>query len=482
MVKVVGALAALALACLCGPAAGAPFLELVGAVDSTNPYSARALSAGSGAAYFNPALLADSAEQAGLFCFYFHQQLDIGLQDRPAGADVSAAVYDARLLNPDGTTSRLPFRPLATADLINKRGSHDPDSGELYLGFGMTKQLVPGRLALGFYALVPATRFQSQDSFFSDERQQFFSNSLHFELLEDRTRMSLLSLGLGGRIAEWLSVGAGVTVANDARVRSELYVGDATYQETAEINTSTGLEVRFVPHFGLAAQPVEGLNLAATVHMPYSSDVVGESDVQFWDYPYSEGEQSLTQKFEFGHAYEPLRASLSAAGRFAGITVAGSGTWTRWSKYRDRHGERPSAEWGDTVSGSVGIQAAAGRHSLGLDVRFEPSPVPDQTGRTNYVDNSRLGLAGGWELPFRLLSMGWKMGIQGQFHYLIGRSVDKAPGSPDPVFDEFPESVDVKSGLPIAAAEGLQTNNPGYPGFGSGGWMLGGGAWLKAQF
>lgn len=451
-------------------------------MDSTNPYSARALGESSSAAYFNPALLVDVEEQAGLFFFYFRQELDVALQERPDGVDVSAEIYDARLLNPDGTTSRLPFRPLATSDLVNKRGGHDPDSGELFLGFGMCRQLIPGRLALGFYALVPATRFQSQESFFADERQQFFSNSLHFELLEDRTTMSVLSLGLGGKVVDWLSLGAGVTMTSDATVRSELYVGDATYQETAEINTSTGLDVRFVPHFGAMAEPVDGMKLAATAHLPYSSEIGGESDVQFWDYPYADGEHSLVQQFEFGHAYEPFRTSLSGAGTFAGVTVAGTGTWTQWSAYRDRHGEKPSTQWRDKLSGAVGVQASPGGQTVGLDLKFAPSPVPDQTGRTNYVDNARLGVAGGWALPFRLFSAEWKIGLQGQFHYLLRRSVDKDSGDSDPVFDEFPDSVDVKSGLPIAAAEGLQTNNPGYPGFSSRGWMLGGGAWLKAQF
>ena len=34
----------------------------------------------------------------------------------------------------------------------------------------------------------------------------------------------------------------------------------------------------------------------------------------------------------------------------------------------------------------------------------------------------------------------------------------------------------------LAGAQGLQTNNPGWPGFGSQGWLLGGGVNLEARW
>ena len=41
--------------------------------------------------------------------------------------------------------------------------------------------------------------------------------------------------------------------------------------------------------------------------------------------------------------------------------------------------------------------------------------------------------------------------------------------------DEVPDdAVDGQLGDPIAGRDGLQTNNPGFPGFGSEGWLLGG--------
>jgi hypothetical protein len=48
------------------------------------------------------------------------------------------------------------------------------------------------------------------------------------------------------------------------------------------------------------------------------------------------------------------------------------------------------------------------------------------------------------------------------------------------VLDEFPDnSIDVRTNQPVAASAGLQTNNPGYPGFTSTGYMLGAGVCLR---
>jgi len=45
--------------------------------------------------------------------------------------------------------------------------------------------------------------------------------------------------------------------------------------------------------------------------------------------------------------------------------------------------------------------------------------------------------------------------------------------APALVKDELPDDAQV-GGDPVATAQGLQTNNPGWPGFASRGWVLGG--------
>jgi long-chain fatty acid transport protein len=54
------------------------------------------------------------------------------------------------------------------------------------------------------------------------------------------------------------------------------------------------------------------------------------------------------------------------------------------------------------------------------------------------------------------------------------RAVTKRPGAAHPVVDEVPDgAVDRATGLPLPEVSGLQTNNPGYPGYTSWAAMLG---------
>jgi hypothetical protein len=121
-----------------------------------------------------------------------------------------------------------------------------------------------------------------------------------------------------------------------------------------------------------------------------------------------------------------------------------------------------------------------------FDFQYVPSPVPDQTGRSNYVDNDRLGFSGGTniELPLAGTRARLRIGVQAQMHLLLQRSQTKLdPTSerfagenyPSLVADEWRDGATNSRGDVIAAADGLQTNNPGWPGFGSHGTVWGAG-------
>jgi len=53
--------------------------------------------------------------------------------------------------------------------------------------------------------------------------------------------------------------------------------------------------------------------------------------------------------------------------------------------------------------------------------------------------------------------------------------------TPELVLDEVPDDA-VASGQPLAGREGLQTNNPGWPGYSVAGWILGAGVNLTLAF
>ncbi len=64
---------------------------------------------------------------------------------------------------------------------------------------GLIAKFFRQRLSFGFYALIPNGDFTSLRAPYVDEREQYFSNSLHPELYADRLKAISLAAGAGGR-------------------------------------------------------------------------------------------------------------------------------------------------------------------------------------------------------------------------------------------------------------------------------------------
>src|SRR4029077_1961995 len=96
-----------------------------------------------------------------------------------------------------------------------------------YEVFGLNVKLFDDYLALGVYGAIPNGQFTKMRAFFNDEREQYFSNSLHPELYSDRMRALSLALGLGVKLTQRLSLGIGATLSLKANVVAPTYVVDA---------------------------------------------------------------------------------------------------------------------------------------------------------------------------------------------------------------------------------------------------------------
>ena len=101
-----------------------------------------------------------------------------------------------------------------------------------------------------------------------------------------------------------------------------------------------------------------------------------------------------------------------------------------------------------------------------LGLAFHQSPVPEQVGRTNFVDGQVLGLTAGHRFRFKLFETLMEAGLYLQVWHLFEETVRKDPAL---IMDEDP------------AAAALQTNYPGYPGYSVEGWTWVTGASLKLE-
>ena len=89
---------------------------------------------------------------------------------------------------------------LRMTDIEARSERTDISTFEPYITLGVVKPLLGKRLVVGFYALLPAAQVQQTDAFFSDEREQYFSNNLHFELGTDRLRLTAFALALASEL------------------------------------------------------------------------------------------------------------------------------------------------------------------------------------------------------------------------------------------------------------------------------------------
>jgi hypothetical protein len=324
------------------------------------------------------------------------------------------------------------------------------------------------------------------NSFFNDEREQYFSNSLHPELYSDRLTAMALSFGVGSQPLDWLSLGVSFTLNLANTAAASTYVGNANdVANTLQLSTKLDVMAGVAPHFAAVIEPIEPLHVSVTVHTPQMMGIETTSSTYL-----PSGDRQAAQR-EAVHAWLPWIAGLGASydvyrGERTTWAITATGTYQLWSKYRNRQGERPLAgyEWSDIPTIAAGV-----RHTYGgvlttfIDGVFQPSPVPLQTGRTNYVDNDRIGAAAGvsydWQ-PEWLNGARFRFAGQVQAHVLperYQRKIDpRSPGaSGELVIDERPDDVTDNRGMPVPDATGLQTNNPGWPGFSSKGILAGGG-------
>src|SRR5690606_11576418 len=99
--------------------------------------------------------------------------------------------------------------------------------------------------------------------------------------------------------------------------------------------------------------------------------------------------------------------------------------WRQWSGYVDRISKKPDVEWDDTLSIALGDRYETDGAAFSFDAGWTPSPVPDQVGAENYVDEDRLGLAAGLEADIDILGTKMKGQIGVQVHRLMPRDTKK---------------------------------------------------------
>lgn len=416
----------------------------------------------SGALYYNPAAMNDAEPSLSIGAFATFSSADILLKDRPAG-------YDVPDLGP--TSSALP----SNATLQERGDTEGPEPIYALTIGGVTDFGLDG-LRVGALIFLPTTRVLALGTNYNDERERYFSNQLHWELIDQRIHRLDIEMGASYEVTDWLSVGVGGTYLPSADVGTDVYLEDPTDQGDIDINS----DVTTSSAWGFLAGALLDLPAGFRVGVAYRSSVAfrveGENRLQIRGVDES-GDTS--QQLDWTPLYTPSHLAGGLAWDVDAFTLALDGRYTIWSDYRGNHSERTdfSNTFAPTLGGEYRYSDAT---SVRLGFGFTPSPVPEQTGRTNYVDNDRLTGSFGGEHRFvldeRPVHVGWSV----QFHALLSEDVDKEQLDDYPdcssdtsaLCDEVPDDLtDPRTGQTYPDAQGLQTGNPGFPGWVSGGFL-----------
>ena len=496
----------LALACVLvsTSASASPLFETMGPSTSNGGFAPVVSDPSSASAYFNPAMLEDAEERLDVGIAVLSEQISMTYDGRDPAQDVPLGVGARDIVyGPPSNVQQLPNTVIptqwlqkgcpqgngtgqcATAFPARPRGSAG-SSGQTrpYLVLGGLKHLIKNRFTVGAYLMLPLANITTASAFYNDAREALFSNSLHPELYGDR--LTSLSIAIGGsfRLLKTLSIGIGASLGFANTATSASYVPDATDYSQLLVNNTIGVTAALSPHAGAYWTPSDRLRIGAVLHAPESFVIDTTISATLPNGTVSQGVQHEV------HDYLPWRASLGAeldVIRSAHYTfgVVAELTWMNWSTYQDRHGLEPSTYgaaygFGDTLVYALGVRHKYRKFRSYIDLQYAPTPVPAQTGNSNYVDSDRYGMAFGGDIEVTIGGVRLRPGIQMVAYRLAWRNTTKNPSQ---ITDEVPD--DARSsvtGEPLAGSTGLQTNNPGWPGFGSEGWVYGGTASLTVLF
>lgn len=281
------------------------------------------------------------------------------------------------------------------------------------------------RLGLGFAIYVPTTVLN---------RARAPRPGIPFyALLEDRSEVVGIQVGLGARLTDRLSLGAGfvvlgglsgqIVVAPDAAGRF------ATTSEQQLISS-------FAPIFGARYRLSDRLTLGSALRFVNKStyDILIKADL---------GDAlpvTIPPLHISGTAqYDPMALALEAAFRPGRFLINAQLVWERWSQFPlptrnvvDAMPPQDSADFHDTVTPRLGLEWHTGIFGgsqlfLRGGYAFVLSPAPEMTGSQAFLDNHRNVISAG----IGLASAPVHFDLWSQAHLLIGRHHDRPEGEPD---------------------------------------------------
>lgn len=455
-----------------------------------------------GVVFSNPAIMSRITPHSGAGIIVYTPDLNIDLDKRSGTLDVPMSIYDAQERHGEKVWPT-DYRPKPTLALQNKRSDSSLNSPQSYLTAGMISSFdIPG-FRFGGVTMLPLLNQLNVKTPYFDEREANFSNKLHFARFGEWSPVvaGFVGVSYAPEFFKYISLGFSLQITATTTANVNAYVPNADVDTYSLMGTSMKAHLKFRPIVGLQVEmpkPLDFWSLGATWRNESYMGVKSTAVMDMGNYIKGGVPRIVRQNFRMALDYEPMEVAVATGFKYGVWNIQGGVTWSRWSKYRDLHNDSPqsladytgkstmnSFKWKDTVNVTADTSVKY-LHTLGIDwatlklgFAYKPSPVPSQTGRTNFVDTNTYCAALGHRFDFDISRFHFFADLGVQLWMLQTRHTYK---NAEGFFDEFPDALVDNSNNLYSAAQGLQTNNPGFPGYKQSGRLWVTSATVNMQF
>ncbi len=463
-----------------------------------------------GVLYTNPAVLSRFPDMAEIGITFWMPNMNINLMDKPTGSDVPITIYASKMGNDDSQQDLA----LPTIELRNKRRDTKVNDPYAYVGFGTSMSFGIKGFRFANLMLIPIDSLNvvSTKTHYSDELEQHASNQVHYMRFGEWGKGIDGLLGVSYSPIKYISFGISLKIGVTAVANVDIYVPDATVQDYTVVNNGADAKLALKPIVGIQAEPLDWMSLGLTWRYWSYMNMEGRTNMGLWQFHETSNDYIVpkiaNQNISMAIDYEPMELSGGVGFKTHGFTTQAMVTWEMWHFYLDDHHKSPqdaakfpSSPFYDDPIEKFGLEnkfkfkdtvsvAWSGQYKyyssekISGEVKagfaYSPSPVPAQIGRTNYADSDVFLGSVGHKLDFTLFEKHFGVDVGLQYWQMRQRKVYKDPSL---VVDEFADDVTTIVGdMPMSEAQGLQTNNPGFPGYEMDGWIVLAGVQARYEF
>jgi long-chain fatty acid transport protein len=272
------------------------------------------------------------------------------------------------------------------------------------ISVGITHRFITDFISIGIGLYTPLSDTQQQITHYADESEALLTNKLYFEFLENTTEQQIILPTIAFKVLPFLSIGGGVSLFIKSMSYSYEYFPNPLNQSIWYMNVANTQKYTYVANVGILFHPSNDFKVGVSYMSADDFPIVGAAFVHLNTSGIPFIPSHFTQTIDKILFYSPAHASIGIMYKPEDkLELNGDLTWVGWSSYVNNYDTKPQQEsYTDPATGityggqsfndiyipKIGIAyKPVGSWCIMAGYEYEPTPVPPQMRRTNYVDS-----------------------------------------------------------------------------------------------